>query len=189
MLFSSTNYLQVPSTRPQRQARQQTPLALSLGTSRRTISLRRTFNCQGRSGQGDGTHSTTRNVPRQVTLSALIQPIASHLYAKDLTPLRYLCYSAAQRRHAIGSVDHFKQELLAQMSRAATQGRIDILVNSGEPCRSIRMGDLQMSTCCDAMQEDIKAGDVLLVELTNGAGMTVRYLLPRAEFTFGIAVP
>ncbi len=66
------------------------------------------------------------------------------------------------------------------MSRAATQGRIDILVNSGELCRSIRNGDLRMSTCCDAMQEEIKAGDVLLVERTNGAGMTVRYLLPRA---------
>jgi hypothetical protein len=37
-----------------------------------------------------------------------------------------------------------------------------------------------MSTCCDATQEEIKAGDVLLVERTNGAGMTVRYLLPRA---------
>ena len=87
------------------------------------------------------------------------------------------------------SVDHFRQELLAQMSRAATQGRIDILVNSGELCRSIRRGDLQMSTWCDAMQEKIKAGDVFLVERTNGAGMTVRYLLPRAEFTVGIAVP
>jgi hypothetical protein len=65
------------------------------------------------------------------------------------------------------------------MSRAATQGRLDILVNSGELCRSIRKGDLQMSTCCDATQEEIKAGDVL-VERTNGAGMTVRYLLPRA---------
>ncbi len=30
------------------------------------------------------------------------------------------------------SVDCFRQELLAQMSRATTQGRIDILVNSGE---------------------------------------------------------
>jgi hypothetical protein len=78
------------------------------------------------------------------------------------------------------SIDHFRHELLAQMSRAATQGRIDILVNSGELCRSIRNGDLRMSTCCDAMQEEIKAGDVLLVERTNGAGMTVRYLLPRA---------
>ena len=78
------------------------------------------------------------------------------------------------------SIDHFRHELLAQMSRAATQGRIDILVNSGELCRSIRNGDLRMSTCCDVMQEEIKAGDVLLVERTNGAGMTVRYLLPRA---------
>jgi UDP-N-acetylmuramyl pentapeptide synthase len=87
------------------------------------------------------------------------------------------------------SVDHFRQELLAQMSRAATQGRIDILVTSGEFCRSIRRSDLQMSTCCDASQEEIKAGDVLLVERTNGAGLIVCYLLPRAEFTFGIAVP
>jgi hypothetical protein len=87
------------------------------------------------------------------------------------------------------SIDHFRQELLAQMSRAATQGRIDILANSGELCRSIRRGDLQMSTCSDAMQKEIKAGDVLLVERTNGAGMIVRYRLPRAEFTFGIAVP
>ena len=69
------------------------------------------------------------------------------------------------------SIDHFRQELLAQMSRAATQGRLDILVNSGELCRSIRNGDLRMSTCCDAMQEEIKAGDVL-VERTDGAEMT-----------------
>jgi hypothetical protein len=78
------------------------------------------------------------------------------------------------------SIDHFRQELLAQMSRAAAQGRMDILVNSGELCRSMRKGDLRMSTCCDAMQEEIRAGDVLLVERTDGAGMTVRYLLPRA---------
>jgi hypothetical protein len=35
------------------------------------------------------------------------------------------------------------------------------------------------------MQEEIKAGDVLLVERTNGAGMTVRYLLPRADSPLG----
>ena len=49
------------------------------------------------------------------------------------------------------SIDHFRHELLAQMSRAATQGRIDILVNSGELCRSLGKGDLQMFKCCDAM--------------------------------------
>jgi hypothetical protein len=30
------------------------------------------------------------------------------------------------------------------------------------------------------MQDEMKPGDVLLLERTNGAGMTVRYLLPRA---------
>ena len=35
------------------------------------------------------------------------------------------------------STDHFRQGLLAQLDRAATQGRIDVLINSGELCRSI----------------------------------------------------
>jgi hypothetical protein len=30
------------------------------------------------------------------------------------------------------SIDHFRQELLVQLSRAATAGRIDILINSGD---------------------------------------------------------
>jgi hypothetical protein len=34
------------------------------------------------------------------------------------------------------STDHFRQELLAQLGRAATRGCIDILINSGELCRS-----------------------------------------------------
>ena len=38
------------------------------------------------------------------------------------------------------STDHFRQELLAQLGRAATQGRIDILINSGELYRSIAKG-------------------------------------------------
>jgi hypothetical protein len=31
------------------------------------------------------------------------------------------------------------------------------------------------------MQAEMKPGDILLVERANGAGMTVRYLLPRAN--------
>jgi hypothetical protein len=31
------------------------------------------------------------------------------------------------------------------------------------------------------MQEEIKPGDTLLVDRDNGAGMTVRYLLPRPQ--------
>jgi hypothetical protein len=29
------------------------------------------------------------------------------------------------------------------------------------------------------MQEELKSGDTLVLDRTNGAGMTVRYLLPR----------
>ena len=38
-----------------------------------------------------------------------------------------------------------------------------------------------MPLCCDAMQAEIKSGDVLLLERINGAGMTVRYRLPRTS--------
>jgi type IV pilus assembly protein PilM/plasmid segregation protein ParM len=38
------------------------------------------------------------------------------------------------------STDHYRQELRAQLARAATSGRIDLLVNSGELCRSIATG-------------------------------------------------
>lgn len=80
------------------------------------------------------------------------------------------------------SVDHFRQELLAQMGRAATGGRIDVLINSGELYRSLGGypgSSHGMPFCCDAMQQEMKPGDTLLVEQASGAGMTVRYLLPR----------
>ena len=74
--------------------------------------------------------------------------------------------------------DYIRQELLAQLGRAAAQGCIDILINSGELYRSIA-GSSGSGSCCDAMQEEFKMGDTLLLDQTNGAGMTVRYLLPR----------
>jgi len=82
------------------------------------------------------------------------------------------------------STDHFRQELLAQMGRAATGGRTDVLINCGELYRSLGgyPGSLHgMPSCCDAMQEEMKPGDTLLVERDNSAGMTVRYLLPRVR--------
>ena len=80
------------------------------------------------------------------------------------------------------SVDHFRQELLAQMGRASASGAIDMLVNSGElhPSLGGHLGSAHgMPSCCEAMQAEIQPGDILLVEKANGAGMTVRYLLPR----------
>ena len=79
------------------------------------------------------------------------------------------------------STDHFRQELRAQLARAATGGRIDVLVNSGELCRSVTKGSSGSASCCDAMQAEFKLGDTLLLDRTNGAGMTVRYLLPRID--------
>jgi UDP-N-acetylmuramyl pentapeptide synthase len=79
------------------------------------------------------------------------------------------------------STDHFRQELQAQLARAATQGHIDVLVNSGELCRTISRGSSWSAHCCDAMQAECKPGDTMLLDRTSGAGMTVRYLLPRSQ--------
>jgi hypothetical protein len=83
------------------------------------------------------------------------------------------------------STDHFRQELLAQLGSAATNGRIDVLINSGELCRSISNGNSSSVACCDAMQGEFQLGDTLLLDRSNGVGMTVRYLLPR---TIGIQI-
>jgi UDP-N-acetylmuramyl pentapeptide synthase len=79
------------------------------------------------------------------------------------------------------STDRFRHELRAQLARAATGGGIDVLINLGELCRSIAKGSSSASSCCDAMQAELKLGDTLLLDRTNGVGMTVRYLLPRID--------
>ena len=82
------------------------------------------------------------------------------------------------------STDYFRQGLLAQMSRAAYGGRIDVLINSGELYRSLGgyPGSAHaMPSCCDAMQAEMKLGDTLLLDRASGVGMTVRYLLPRVN--------
>jgi hypothetical protein len=68
------------------------------------------------------------------------------------------------------STDHVRHELLAQLGRAATQGRIDVLINSGELCRSISNGNSSSVACCDAMQGEFKLGDTVLLDRSNGAG-------------------
>ena len=82
------------------------------------------------------------------------------------------------------STDQFRQELLAQLSRAFKGGLIDVLINSRELYQSLGgyPGSMHgMPNCCDAMEDEIKPGDTLIVERTNGAGITVRYRLPRAS--------
>jgi hypothetical protein len=84
------------------------------------------------------------------------------------------------------STDHFRRGLLAQMARAAKGGQIDVLINCGQLYRSL--GGYPGSTpgmplCCDAMQSEMKPGDTMILDRANGAGMTVRYLLPRSKWT------
>jgi hypothetical protein len=59
------------------------------------------------------------------------------------------------------TVDHFKQELRAKMERAATQGATDILMNSGELCRSLHRftGNLGLVACCDAMHAEMPSSN------------------------------
>ena len=80
------------------------------------------------------------------------------------------------------STDHFRQELRTQMARAAKSGAANVLVNAPDLFRSAGgyPGSSQgMPFCCDAMQEEMKPGDLMLVERSAQAGMTVRYYLPR----------
>jgi hypothetical protein len=79
------------------------------------------------------------------------------------------------------STDHFRQELLAQLDRAATGGTIDVLITSGELCRAVPKGSAWSNACCDAMQAEFRQGDTMVLGRTNRAGMTVRYLLPRTS--------
>jgi hypothetical protein len=80
------------------------------------------------------------------------------------------------------SVDRFRQELLVQIGRALDSGAGNVLINApylyraggGNPGSS-----QEMPSCCDAMQGEMQPGDLLLVERTSPAGMTVRYFLPR----------
>jgi hypothetical protein len=65
------------------------------------------------------------------------------------------------------------------LKHAAGQGAMNILIRASELCRSVRMGSSSLDACCDAMQEEIKPGDVVVLDRDSGAGMTVSYLLPR----------
>ena len=77
------------------------------------------------------------------------------------------------------SVDHFALELRLQLRSAASQGATSIIINSSELCKSVRMGGSSMDACCEAMQLEVKPNDVVIWDKDSGAGMSVRYQLPR----------
>jgi hypothetical protein len=81
------------------------------------------------------------------------------------------------------SQEYFREGLLTQMDRGSRSGFLDVLINAGELHRSLSGSSGTshgMPSCCDAMEAEMQPGDILLLEPCNGAGMTVRYRLPRA---------
>ncbi len=80
------------------------------------------------------------------------------------------------------SIDHFRQELRAQIGRASKSGAVNVLISAPGLYQSLGGypgSDHGMPSCCDAMEQEMKTGDLLLLDRANQAGMTVRYLLPR----------
>jgi hypothetical protein len=86
------------------------------------------------------------------------------------------------------STDHFRHELLAPLGRAATHRHTDTLVNSGDLCRAVPRGNSSLASCCDAMQAEFKLGDTMVLDRTNGAGMTVRYFFATSKVSWFIPI-
>jgi hypothetical protein len=76
------------------------------------------------------------------------------------------------------SVDHFGYELRRQLNDAAASGANELLLTCHDLCRSVRSGTAWLNTCCEAMEHEIRDGD-LVVQSRSGHGMAVRYRLPR----------
>lgn len=83
------------------------------------------------------------------------------------------------------TMDEFRAEVIAQISRASRQGRPHVEINAGELHRTI--GDYpsatahRMSMACNAMRESQTAADEVIFEpdAGDGASFTIRYKLPR----------
>jgi UDP-N-acetylmuramyl pentapeptide synthase len=78
------------------------------------------------------------------------------------------------------SIDIYKRELAARLELAAMRRAIDVLITAGELWRTFPSSGAT-DACCEAMQEELKPDDVVLIERSAGVGMTVRYQLPRKK--------
>ena len=79
------------------------------------------------------------------------------------------------------SVDQFRQELRALIHRATAHEALDILIIAGELCRTLHTGATASDACCKAMRDELRPGDLVLIEAGAGVGMTVKYRLPRPD--------
>jgi hypothetical protein len=78
------------------------------------------------------------------------------------------------------SYDHFRIALLTRLRTAASGGQTEIVINSVEFCSSFRKGALNVESCCQAMKDEMKPGDVLVHDRDSGTGLQIRYQLPRS---------
>ncbi|MDT7810229.1 MAG: hypothetical protein QOJ42_145 [Acidobacteriaceae bacterium] len=91
---------------------------------------------------------------------------------------------SAKQEEGLVSIEHFRNELWAQIGAAIKRGEPHILINSGELHRAVGGypgPDHRMPTCCDVMRAEMQTGDSLVEspEKGNGANLTIRYMLPR----------
>lgn len=81
----------------------------------------------------------------------------------------------------MASMEAFRKELQAQISRAAKQGRQHVEINAGELHRVVSPTENRHAMACSAMREVQKPADQIIHAPPSGDGpsFTVRYALPR----------
>lgn len=80
--------------------------------------------------------------------------------------------------------DDFRNELRKRLRNAELRGARELKINSGELHR--QLGGYpgpahKLPSCCDAMHEEMRAGDELIEGPPKGRGasLTIKYALPR----------
>lgn len=79
------------------------------------------------------------------------------------------------------TMDVFRRELIAQITRATNQGRPHVEINAGELHRIVSPQENRHPMVCNAMREQMLAVDTVVFSPPAGDGpsFTVRYSLPR----------
>ncbi|WP_247470204.1 hypothetical protein [Bradyrhizobium sp. 45] len=83
----------------------------------------------------------------------------------------------------MATMDDFREELEAQIARAARQGRSHVEINAGELHRVVSPDENLHSMACEAMRQLQNVGDQVVHAPPAGDGpsFTIRYMLPRSQ--------
>jgi hypothetical protein len=83
----------------------------------------------------------------------------------------------------MATMDDFREELEAQIARAAKQGRPHVEINAGELHRVVTPDENLHSIACEAMRQ-LQSPDDQVVHAPpagDGPSFTIRYMLPRSQ--------